>query len=157
MSVSAADPNDPKVQLINAAARVLVEAKQVPHSAPGHWAGALYEAGLLVDPSALAHGRVVEPEPEAAPEPEGDHVISTRVDLVPVAMGKVTPLYLDLGSDNTIVVQPKEDQADGELALNIIIGGGLPVEVVAWMLGQAAEAMVHGIRANRVDLEVPRG
>src|SRR3954471_24144744 len=55
MTVMASDPNDPKVKTIHAAAKVLVDAKQVPHSAPGHWAGALYEAGLLKPPAEEMH------------------------------------------------------------------------------------------------------
>lgn len=47
MSVFASDPESPVARVTHAAAMVIVRAKEVPHSAPGHWAGALYEAGLL--------------------------------------------------------------------------------------------------------------
>lgn len=98
-----------------------------------------------------------EPTTEATDAETGeDHVIHTRVDLVPAKPGVATPLFLDLGSDNAIVVQPKPDQKDGELALNVLIGGGIDLEVVAWILHQASDAIVHGIQQARFDLEVPR-
>lgn len=84
---------------------------------------------------------------EAAPMP-------TRVELWPVQKGAHEVLALDLGQDAAIVIQPKPDQKDGELGLNIVFGGGLTVEVVAWMLGQASEAMVNGIREQYARLEV---
>lgn len=145
MSVSASDPNDPKVQAINEAAAVIIAARQVEHSAPGHWAGALYEAGLLNVPVPAPSGD--EPESvTATPEHATGVNIPTRIDVLTNEPGTATPLMLDLGTDTCIVLQPKTDQGDHELALNIVVGNGLPVEVVAWMLGQAAETLVNGIR-----------
>lgn len=80
--------------------------------------------------------------------------LPTRVELWPVALGTHEMLALDMGQDAAIVIQPKPDQKDGELGLNIVFGGGLTVEVVAWMLGQASEAMVNGIREQYARLEV---
>ena len=87
------------------------------------------------------------PEPEAsASEPESPVNIPTRIDVINAEPGKTAPLMLDLGTDACIVLQPKPDQGNHELALNIVVGAGLPIEIVAWMLGQAAETLVNGIR-----------
>jgi len=40
----------PAVGLIEHAARIIVETRKQPHTAPYHWAAALYEAGMLVSP-----------------------------------------------------------------------------------------------------------
>ena len=75
----------------------------------------------------------------------------TRIELMPVEVGKMTPLMLDLGHEMAIVIQPKPDQAEDELALNIVVGGALSPEVVAWMLGMASEAIVNGIRRQKLE------
>ena len=40
----------PASELIDHAAAVIIESRNQPYTAPGHWAGALYEAGMLVSP-----------------------------------------------------------------------------------------------------------
>ena len=89
-----------------------------------------------------------EPTPEVGTDeaPAETVNIPTRIDVITNEPGRTTPLMLDLGNDTCIVLQPKGDQQDHELALNIVVGNGLPIEVVAWMLGQAAETLVNGIR-----------
>lgn len=79
--------------------------------------------------------------------------IGTRVELLLVQPGKVSPVVLDVGSEPVIVIQPDdlgEENAD-TLALSVVVGGGLDAELVAWILGQASEAMVNGIRANLLE------
>lgn len=44
----------PLVDLIEYAAGIIVASKQQPYTAPYHWAGALYEAGMLVAPGSEA-------------------------------------------------------------------------------------------------------
>ena len=95
-------------------------------------------------------------EPEEEPEPEPEEVaFPTRVELLPLAQGCYAPMTLDMGQEPAILIQPKPDQPEGELGLNIIFGGGLTVDVVAWMLAQASEAIVRGERRVRLDLETP--
>jgi hypothetical protein len=40
----------PASDLIDHAAKIIIEARKDPHTAPGHWAGALWQAGMLVGP-----------------------------------------------------------------------------------------------------------
>jgi hypothetical protein len=47
--VTATTPG-PAVDLIEHAAGIIVASKRQPHTAPYHWAGALWEAGMLVAP-----------------------------------------------------------------------------------------------------------
>lgn len=42
----------PAAPLIEQAAQIIVDSQDQPHTAPYHWAGALYEAGMLVSPGA---------------------------------------------------------------------------------------------------------
>lgn len=44
----------PAAELIDHAAGIIVEARKQPHTAPGHWAGALWKAGMLVAPGSAA-------------------------------------------------------------------------------------------------------
>ncbi len=49
--MSASTPG-PAVDLIEHAVGIIVKSKSQPHTAPYHWAGALWEAGMLVAPGA---------------------------------------------------------------------------------------------------------
>ena len=44
----------PAVDLIDHAAGIIVKKQKEPHTAPYHWAGALWEAGMLVAPGTPA-------------------------------------------------------------------------------------------------------
>lgn len=59
----------PAVDLIEYAAGVIVAKQREPHTAPYHWAGALYEAGMLVAPgTALTNlDRLDSPRSNACP------------------------------------------------------------------------------------------
>lgn len=41
------------VDLIEHAARIIIAEKQKPHTGPYHWAGALWQAGMLVAPGTV--------------------------------------------------------------------------------------------------------
>lgn len=53
----------PAADLIEHAAGIIVESRKQPYTAPGHWAGALWEAGMLVAPGSAA---------PAVPQPADD-------------------------------------------------------------------------------------
>ena len=95
--------------------------------------------------------QIPEEERSVAYVEQAESEIPTRIDLVPYPVGSTAPLVLDMGSDAAIVIQPKPDQRDGEIALNIVVGGGLPADIVAFLLGKASEAMVKGIRTARLE------
>lgn len=47
----------PANDLIEHAAGIIVASRKQPHTAPAHWAGALWEAGMLVSPGTADLGR----------------------------------------------------------------------------------------------------
>lgn len=92
--------------------------------------------------------RTVEVPPAAAEVEEVQ--MPYRIEHLVVPQGPSSPLVLDLGADTGIIVQPMPDQADGEVALNIVSFGGLDPEVVAWLLAVASEQLVKKIRVMKI-------
>ena len=49
----------PAADLIEHAASIIVASRTMPHTAPGHWAGALWEAGMLVAPGTPTQEQII--------------------------------------------------------------------------------------------------
>lgn len=57
----------PAVDLIDHAAGIIAAEKRKPHTGPYHWAGALWQAGMLVPPG-TATGELAPPTASTTPE-----------------------------------------------------------------------------------------